>query len=216
MSRYVKLGVVAFTILAIAMFTGCSEEEKVTKQPQKASRKAIPKDEKTGVIAGKDNLGKPAGAIVAGQKPGAEQLPGVGADGQVAKPDDADAALDLYNPAGKINPFAPLFEKEHVVAAAKRTKKKQRRGHLTPLEKVDLSQLTLLGTIMASSGNRAMVADSSGKGYVVKTGAYIGMSSGRVIEILQDRIIVEEEVENILGKISLRKRELKLQKPLGE
>jgi len=60
------------------------------------------------------------------------------------------------------------------------------------------------------------VADTSGKGYVVTVGTYIGMASGRVVEIIRDRIIVEEEVENILGKISLRKRELKLQKETGD
>jgi type IV pilus assembly protein PilP len=212
MSRYVKLGIVVFTILAIAMVTACSKEEKVTKQPPKVNRKVIPKNEKPGVVAAKDGDGEEAAVVAAGKQPG----DAAGAGEQLAKPDDTDPALDLYNPAGKINPFAPLFEKEHVVAAAKQTKKRRRRGHLTPLEKVDLSQLTLLGTIMASSGNRAMVADSSGKGYVVTAGTYIGMSSGRVVSILKDRIVVEEEVENILGKISLRKRELKLQKPLGE
>jgi type IV pilus assembly protein PilP len=121
---------------------------------------------------------------------------------------------DQYIPTGKIDPFVPLYNEEQVVAAAKPTKR--RRGHLTPLEKVDLSQLTLLGVILAPSGNRAMVAEAGGKGYVVTIGTYMGISSGRVIEILKDRIIVEEEVENILGKISLRKRELKLQKPAGE
>ncbi|MFZ5570114.1 MAG: pilus assembly protein PilP [Thermodesulfobacteriota bacterium] len=153
----------------------------------------------------------------------AEQPPGQAppADGQKQKAAVASAdnrpPLELYNPAGKLDPFAPLFKEEQVVTEDKsQNKKKKRRGHLTPLEKVDLSQLVLLGTILAPSGNRAMVADTSGKGYVITNGTYIGMSSGRVVDILKDRIVVEEEVENILGKISLRKRELKIQKPLGE
>jgi type IV pilus assembly protein PilP len=36
------------------------------------------------------------------------------------------------------------------------------------------------------------------------------------VEIKKDKIIVEEEVENVLGEFKLTKRELKLQKPPGE
>jgi type IV pilus assembly protein PilP len=60
-----------------------------------------------------------------------------------------------------------------------------------------------------------MVEEDSGKGYVIKKGTYIGTHSGQVAEILSDRIVVEEEVEDIYGKISVRKREIKL-KPSGE
>ena len=47
-------------------------------------------------------------------------------------------------------------------------------------------------------------------------GSYIGTNSGKVVQILRDKVIIEEEIENVLGNISLQKRELKLQKPLGE
>lgn len=124
--------------------------------------------------------------------------------------------VERYNPVGRIDPFTPLFKEEQVATATDTDTKKKRRAHLTPLEKVDLSQLKLLGVILAPSGNRAMVSEVNGKGYVVTVGTYMGISSGRVVDILSDRVIVEEEVENILGKISLRKRELKLQKPAGE
>lgn len=86
----------------------------------------------------------------------------------------------------------------------------------TPIEKVDLSQLKLVGIIFASGGNKALVEDASGKGFVIKKGTSIGIKSGRVIKILKGRVVVEEEAESILGKTSLVKRELKLQKPPGE
>ena len=57
--------------------------------------------------------------------------------------------------------------------------------------------------------------EGSGKGYVIKKGTYIGTHSGKVAKILPDRIIVEEEVEDIYGKASIRKIEIKL-KPPGE
>ncbi len=105
---------------------------------------------------------------------------------------------DFYDATGKTDPFKPLFSEETV---------RKPRGHeeegeqkpITPLEKVDLSQLRLTATIMAPSGNRAMVTDSGGKGYVVVRGTYVGINNGRVAQILMYKVIVEEEVENILG-----------------
>lgn len=122
---------------------------------------------------------------------------------------------DLYNPEGKLDPFEPLFKKE-VVSLDVGKKKIKRRKPLTPLERVNLSQLTLVGIIQAPSGNRALVQESSGKGYVVKKGTYIGTNSGKIVQILKDRIIIEEESEDIYGKISIVKKPLKLQKPPGE
>ena len=79
-----------------------------------------------------------------------------------------------------------------------------------------MSQLKLVGIIFAPSGKSALVEDASGKGYVIKKGTHIGINSGRVINILKDRVVVEEEAESIFGKKTLVKRELKLQKPPGE
>jgi type IV pilus assembly protein PilP len=73
-----------------------------------------------------------------------------------------------------------------------------------------------VGIIQAPSGSRALVQESSGKGYVVKKGTYIGTNSGKVVKILKDRIIIEEESEDIYGKPSIIKKPLKLQKPPGE
>jgi type IV pilus assembly protein PilP len=121
---------------------------------------------------------------------------------------------DVYNPEGKLDPFAPLI-KEKPVNLPVNHRKSVRRKPLTPLEKLDLSQLKLVAILRAQSGNRALVEEDSGKGYVIKKDTYIGTHSGKVAEILSDRIIVEEEVEDIYGKISVRKREIKL-KPPGE
>jgi len=122
---------------------------------------------------------------------------------------------DLYNPEGKLDPFEPLFKKESVSLAVGNKTIKQRKP-LTPLEKVNLSQLTLVGIIQAPSGNRALVQETTGKGYVVKKGTYIGTNSGKIVQILKDRIIIEEESEDIYGKVSIIKKPIKLQKPPGE
>lgn len=132
--------------------------------------------------------------------------------------------VEGYNPQGKIDPFAPLFKDDETEKKAKAEEEqtpdkkveRPKRERLTPLEKVDLSQLKLVGIVRAPSGNRALVEESSGKGYIITQGTYIGIHYGKVTEILRDRVIVEEEDEDFLGRISLRKRELIIQKPPGE
>jgi type IV pilus assembly protein PilP len=119
-----------------------------------------------------------------------------------------------YNPEGKIDPFVPLFKEGLISGLDKQSK--ERRIPRTPLEMVDLGQLKLVAIMHAKSGNKALVEETSGKGYIVAKGSYMGINSGRVVKILRDSIVIEEEVENILGKRIIQERELKLQKPLGE
>ncbi|MFH1982688.1 MAG: pilus assembly protein PilP [Pseudomonadota bacterium] len=124
----------------------------------------------------------------------------------------------FYNPEGKIDPFAPIFKQssQETIATATTKVKREKRVPQTPLERLSLGQLTLVGIIRMQSGNRAIVQEASGKGYVVKNGTYIGPNAGRVIDIEENRVVIEEEVENVLGDVITRKQELKLQKPLGE
>jgi type IV pilus assembly protein PilP len=115
-----------------------------------------------------------------------------------------------YDPTGKIDPFAPLFQNRPV--AIKKQKRKKRIPQ-TPLERLDL--MKLVGIILASSGNRALVEEASGRGYVIKKGTYIGTNSGKVVKIKKEKVIVEEEFEDVFGKITTRHREIKLPKPPG-
>jgi len=124
----------------------------------------------------------------------------------------------LYKPEGKIDPFENPFK----VSAPQETvqqaedKNKPERVRQTPLERIDLSQLTLVGVIKFTSGYQAIVEEQSGKGYVIKKGTYIGTNYGQVADIQDDRIVVQEKVKDLLGKYQDRKSHLKLQKPLGE
>lgn len=120
-----------------------------------------------------------------------------------------------YDPKGRFDPFEPLF-KEQTAQANTSGKTHKKRKPQTPLERIALSQLKLTAIIRAPNGNCAMVEDATGKGYVVKKGTYIGLNSGRVTKIDKDRIVVEEEIENVMGALTLRNAELKLQKPAGE
>ena len=108
------------------------------------------------------------------------------------------------------DPFEPLFGAEISPSAVK--KKRAKRVPLTPLEKLDFSQLKLVGIILSDKGNKGMVEDATGKGYVLKEGTYVGRNSGKVTRILKDKVIIEEEMKNDDGRLIIFQRELKLNK----
>jgi type IV pilus assembly protein PilP len=122
----------------------------------------------------------------------------------------------FYDSEGKIDPFVPLIKEEPVVRPGKMKPKKNKDHIPGPLEKIELSQLNLVGVIRTAKGSQALLEEASGKGYIVNSGTYIGIHGGKIIEIKKDRILVEEEFEDITGKNSVRHRELKLQKTPGE
>jgi type IV pilus assembly protein PilP len=124
----------------------------------------------------------------------------------------------FYDPTGKADPFRPLFATEALerVMPAKQKVKKPRMP-LTPLQRIELSNLKLVGVIISASGNKAMVEEPSGKGYIISRGTYVGTNFGRVKQILKDRVVVEEEIKDYLsGETKLQPKELRLQKKVGD
>ena len=122
-----------------------------------------------------------------------------------------------YNPVGKVDPFAPLYKEEtktkpqEVIAKPKGPERPR-----TPLEKLDLGQLKLTAIVTTNGFKRALVEESTGKGYVVTVGTRIGLERGTITEIDQGRIVIEHQTEDDFGKATSQKRELKLQKPPGD
>jgi Tfp pilus assembly protein PilP len=97
-----------------------------------------------------------------------------------------------YDAVGRRDPFRPfmldLQRPEEPVQA-----------ELTPLQRYDLGQLTVVGTIWALKPPRAMIEDSAGMGYIVTIGTAIGRSGGIVTGIEDQRVIVEERVTDFYG-----------------
>lgn len=120
-----------------------------------------------------------------------------------------------YNPKGKADPFEPLLRDEPAASVGTKLLRKKRDPQ-SPLEKIDLGQLKLVGIIAAPSGNRAMVEESSGKGYILREGTYVGLNSGKVVSIAIDKVMVEEEFEDAYGKTVTQQKEITLPKPPGE
>jgi len=127
----------------------------------------------------------------------------------------AAVQLPRYSPQGRIDPFEPLFKKKEAEAKVWRPKRGQRVPR-TPLERIDLGQLKLVAIVLAKSGNKAMVEEASGKGYVIEKGTYIGTNAGKVASVDINKVIVKEEFEDNMGNVEVRDTELKLLKPPGE
>jgi Tfp pilus assembly protein PilP len=122
-----------------------------------------------------------------------------------------------YSSAGKPDPFQPFLKTTPKVSrrtARKRRQKKEVRkpeACATPLECMDVGQLTLVGIIANDKGNRvAMAQDAAGIGYFLRPGLRVGYRDGRIKEILPDRVIVEEKLEDIRGVLTLQKKVLLL------
>ena len=118
-----------------------------------------------------------------------------------------------YSSAGKPDPFQPFLRakparvvKKGVVRKAKNQKPS---ACATPLECMDVGQLRLVAIVVEDSGqNMAMAQDASGIGYILTPDMSVGYRNGHVKAILPDRVIVEEESENIRGEMVMTQRVL--------
>lgn len=211
--------VLGFTLIGV---TSCSEEAPKKAQPKVVKQK-ISTPSPPAVKKGPTPVSPPAEKAPdvktqgsAAAAPGASTT-ATGANTTSSLVQETLQIASTYEPTGRFDPFEPLFQEKPKIETAKGSKEKtKRRTPQTPLEKVALSQLKLSAVIRAPSGNRGLVVDATGKGYVVENGTYIGLNSGRVIQIDNDRIIIEEDIEDLMGELTIQKSELKLQKPAGE
>ena len=113
-----------------------------------------------------------------------------------------------YEPQEHINSIKPLYEGNPDASKVLRTKR-SRKPH-SPLERIDISQLKLVGIVVSADGNKALLESASGKDYVVREGAYIGTNAGKIVRIEKDKIVIEEQVEDVTGNVKMRKIEIKL------
>ena len=203
--KIIILNVIIGFLITSPFMLGCGDDKAKSKKSSKGVTKKIKKSKKSKAAKKKPDAAQASSMAAAG-------LSGLTTPLMVP-------TASAYNPEGRVDPFEPLFREEPVAApvSVSTTKKpKEPRRPLTPLERIDLSQLELKAILRTDVGNKALVEESSGKGYIIKKGTYIGTRSGIVVAILKDRVIVEEEIEDALGKVTIQEKELKLQKPLGE
>lgn len=117
-----------------------------------------------------------------------------------------------YRPQGKLDPFKPFIRKELP------GQKKADLKFLSPLQRYGIEQLKLIG-IMATEDfkkRRAIIQDPKGKSYILMKGTLIGQNNGKVAEILDDQVIVEEKASENSRKVKTKRIILDLHRIEGE
>jgi type IV pilus assembly protein PilP len=211
MNKQLNFCIRAVLIFMIWTVLACGKEEPPASQPQAVSKKITTPEQPKPVTTPEQPKS------VAEQPASPDESP---SDEEKTASELIKSSLEIasmYNPKGKVDPFEPLFKDEPQAPVMESVVgKRKRRTPQTPLERVALSQIKLSAIMRSSGGNRALVEDATGKGYVIKKGTYIGLNAGLVIQIAKDRVVIEEEVENLMGELIVQNTELKLQKPAGE
>ena len=111
----------------------------------------------------------------------------------VAKPDATGASSVTglsYDPSGRRDPFAPIIEN---------SLQGQSDAVLPPLQRVGLTELSLIGIVWGAYGYTAMVQTPDGKGYSIRRGTRVGPNNGVVSSITDRGIIVQERFTDVYG-----------------
>ena len=96
-----------------------------------------------------------------------------------------------YDPQGRRDPMEPLVKEAPPPAVAKLVEREPDEAR-EPLERFDLAALRLVAIVRGGFGSKALVKAPDGKGYYVTVGTRIGRHGGRVSEIRDQALVIEE------------------------
>lgn len=131
---------------------------------------------------------------------------------ETKSPDIKTAPAYKYNPIGKPDPFKPFIELEPSL----KKKIEPRSLSISPLQREGTDQFKLVGVSGYDHHRIAIIQDAKGKAYPIFLGTYIGQNGGRVVEILPDRIIIEEKIKTGDKQAKKKRLTMKLRKDEGE
>lgn len=95
-----------------------------------------------------------------------------------------------YDPSGRRDPFAPIIENHH---------QGESDAVLPPLQRIGLTELSLIAVVWGAYGYTAMVQTPDGKGYSIRRGTRVGPNNGVVSSITERGIIVQERFTDVYG-----------------
>lgn len=116
------------------------------------------------------------------------------------------------NQEKKLDLLIPLLKADRGFKDDKNNKMKKRLRPLSPLENIKLERLKLVAIVLTPEGNKAMIEDFKGQGYIITPGTYIGSNNGRVSRILKNKVVIEEIIQKPDGRITAVTKELRFKK----
>ena len=123
--------------------------------------------------------------------------PGLAGDplAPVAIPAPSGSPSDYtYNPSGRRDPFAAILKET----------RPDDDNHVPPLQRLSLTELSLIGIVWGGFGYSAMVQAPDGRGYTVRQGTRIGPNSGIVSSITENAVVVHERFTDVFGNKQVR------------
>jgi Tfp pilus assembly protein PilP len=108
-----------------------------------------------------------------------------------------------YKPSMNSDPFRPFVEIE---VTTKNKEEKKDLSSIFPLQRVATEKFRVVGIAGDQMRRVAIVEDMAKKFYPLFTGTHIGLHDGKVIEIMADRVIVEEHESKKAKRIILKLR----------
>lgn len=102
--------------------------------------------------------------------------------------------------SSKKDPFKPFIAVKAATPADLARQKASLKPAL-PIHSYDVSQFRLIGAVTDTKGNKAMVVDPAGKGYVLRIGMTIGKNEGKITRIDTSGIDVVEQFRDENNKV---------------
>jgi len=106
-----------------------------------------------------------------------------------------------YDPKSRRDPFQSL---------TKMIKSASLQSQMPPLQRVQISDMKLLGIMWGGYGYFGLIQTPEGKGYTVKEGMLLGTNNGVIKTITDKAIIVAEPTLDIAGRKSTKEVEILL------
>jgi Tfp pilus assembly protein PilP len=145
--------------------------------------------------------GMTAFAQVAGEP---EERIEIGKEGKSIQQEVPEKEQYTYIPGERRDPFRSLLQRGG--------KASDLGDELTPLQKVNISELKLVGIVKDPEGNVALIQTPDGKGYSLRRGVQVGKHEGVVEKVHEDMIVVKEKQTDFLGQIKVTEVIIKLKR----
>ena len=111
-----------------------------------------------------------------------------------------------YNPLGKTDPFRPFVVVVTEKVEAKKQLAKKAETSMFPLQRAETEKYRVVGIAGDKDHRVAIAEDAAKKFYPLFVGTHIGLYNGKVIEIMADRVIVEEYETKKAKRVILKLR----------
>lgn len=175
---------IAFLLLGVVAFSGCRNEKAgVSTSDYEANKPKI-------LAAARRGATGKAPAAAAAPKPESQVM--------------VQATMGTgysYDATNKRDPFRSFILDQAREAADR---------EIGPLEQYDISQLRVVAVVWDTGLPIALVADPSGRPYVVNEGSSMGKNDGRVIKIDDGMVLVKETYVDWLGEKTTKDIEMRL------